>query len=174
MTNINRFAMLAVTLSSRINAGAGSTMLTWRRKLTRSATTALLLVFALRAVAGTALCELFGEHRAPPGAAQPISAHDRSAPAQHQAASHEHRSSGEVPAKDHNEHACEEPTYLIDGTGAVAVKKVSFAVGDAAACTYAPATLLRPVPIAALVRPHCLDRPPPLCAPLDIAPRLRI
>ncbi|MCW5660040.1 MAG: hypothetical protein KIT60_20250 [Burkholderiaceae bacterium] len=149
-------------------------MVTWRRKLNRSAATALLLLFAMRAVAGTALCELYGEHGAPPGTAQAISAQDRSAPAQHRAAPHEHGSSGEAPAKDRGDHACEEPTYLIDGTGAVAVKKLSFAVGDAAACTYAPATWLRPVPIAALTRPHCLERPPPSRAPLDIAPRLRI
>jgi hypothetical protein len=147
---------------------------TWRRKLIRSAWTALLLVFAVRAVAGTALCELYGEHGAPAGTAQAITVRDHSAPERHRAAQHEHRSSGEAPSKDRSEHACVEAVQLIGGPAAVSATKAFLEMGAIAACAYAPAGLLRPVAVAARISPHCLERPPPLRAPLDIAPRLRI
>lgn len=146
---------------------------TWRRKLIGSAWSALLLLFAIRGVAGTALCELYGEHGAPPGTAQAVTARDHPAPEKHRTAPHEHRSPGEAPSNGRSDHACEEPVCLIEEPATVSVTKFSLTMG-AVASTHASAGVLRPVAGAARLSPRRLAHPPRWRPPLDIAPRLRI
>lgn len=144
----------------------------WRSKLARNAWAAFLLVFAIRAVAGVALCEMYGEHRVPPGTAHiVVQEHDEQiAPAMH---GHGHHSSDEAPSNDRSDHACEEPVYLTGGLASASVIKWSMAM-DAMACCDAPIATFRPLVVDTSVARGQLAHPPPSRAPLDISPRLRI
>lgn len=147
-------------------------MAAWRHKVVRNAWAALLLVFALRAVAGAALCELYGEHRVPADAAQPAQAHGDAAQLALEA--HDHGGhSGHTPSNDRSDHVCEDVVYLTGGWTSGPTFKGSMAM-DALACQAAPVAEAFLQGAAASIAPRHFAQPPPLLAPLDISPRLRI
>jgi len=147
-------------------------MATWRRKLVRNAWTALLLVFAVRAVAGAALCELYGEHRAPADVVQAVQAHGDAVQLVREVQGHgQHSDDG--PSNDRSDHVCEEDVYLTDGWTSGPTFKWSMAM-DALACRNAPVAEAFPPVAEASIAPRHFAQPPPSRAPLDIAPRLRI
>ncbi|OUM00430.1 hypothetical protein [Variovorax sp. JS1663] len=144
-------------------------MATWRSKLARSAWTAFLLLFAVRAIAGTALCEIYGGHRAPP--VSPDASFIHAPQEAHQA--HKHALRTEQPSNDSKGHVCEEPAPLTGGPTFLSAIKWSLTV-DAIAWSHAPGRNWEPVVAMVSVAPPQLAHPPPPRAPLDIAPRLRI
>jgi hypothetical protein len=146
-------------------------MATWRSKLARSAWTALLLLLAVRAIAGTALCDIYGEHRAPPVSPGPTQARVHAPQGAHEA--HKHASRTEQPSNDSKEHICEEPASLTGGPAFLSAIKRSLTV-DAIPWSHAPARDWEPVIAVVSVAPPQLAHPPPSRAPLDISPRLRL
>jgi hypothetical protein len=146
-------------------------MATWRSKLARSAWTAFLLLFAVRAIAGTALCEIHGEHRARPVSPDATQARVHAPQGGHEA--HKHASRTEHPSNDSKEHVCEEPTSLTGGPPFLSAIKCSLTV-DAIPWSHAPARDWEPVIAKVIVAPAQLTHPPSSRAPLDISPRLRI
>lgn len=149
-------------------------MTAWRHVLARSAWTAFLLLFAVRAIAGTALCELYGEHPVPPGAQHAAEAHAHAAHAHSARGSpaHEHRSPSEQPSHDRDDHVCEEPVYLSGEPASFSALKGLLAV-HAISTSYAPAHDWTPVVMAMSVAPTQLAHPPPSGTRLDISSRLR-
>ena len=143
-------------------------MTTWRNKLARSAWAAFLLLFAIRAIAGTALCQSYGDHRAPQSAPNATEAR-----AHIHHATHEHASRSEQPSDDRQDHVCEEPAYLIGDPVLLSPIKVSL-TADAMPWLHAPGRDWKLVLEVVSVPPPPLAHPPPSRAPLDISPRLRI
>lgn len=148
-------------------------MRVWRHVLARSAWTAFLVLFAVRAIAGTALCELYGEHRVPPGAQHAAEAHAHAAHAHGARGSQtpENHSPSEQPSHDRNDHACEEPVYLSGEPASLSAVRGSLAVHPISS-SYAPAHDWTPVVVAMSVPPTPLAHPPPSCIRLDISSRL--
>lgn len=143
-------------------------MATWRSKVARSAWTAFLVLFAVRAIAGTALCEIYGEHGAPPVAPYATEARVH---APHEA--REHASRTKQPSNESKEHICDEPVYLTGEAATPSVVK-GWLTTDAMPWSHAPAQAWKPVIAVVRVAPPQLAHPPPSRAPLDISPRLRI
>ena len=152
-------------------------MTTWRRKLARSAWTALLLLFAVRAIAGPALCQIYGEHPVPHGSMQASTGHGHGhgqpGPGSHSASAIEHQSPSAHPSNGNGDHVCEEQVFLTSQATPASALKWSFA-HDAIAWFQAPVGPVRPPVDAADVPRQKQARPPPSLAPLEIAPRLRI
>jgi hypothetical protein len=148
-------------------------MAAWRRKLARSAWAGLLRLFAVRAVAGPALCELYGEHHAPPGEVQTATVHEHAAQTAHGAQGADQHSSDEAPANDRSDHVCDEPVYLTDGWSSVSTFKWSMAMDALASCG-APFAGVRPHAVDTIDAPRRPAHPPPPRAPMDVSPRLRI
>lgn len=148
-------------------------MTAWQQVLTRGAWTAFLVLFAVRAVAGTALCELYGEHPVPPGAQHAAEAHAHAAHA-HGAIgfpTHENHSPSEQPSNDRDDHVCEEPVYLSGEPASLSALKESLTV-HAISSSYAPVRDWTPIVVAMSVAPTQLAHPPPSCTRLDISSRL--
>lgn len=143
-------------------------MATWRRTLARSAWTAFLVLFAVRAIAGVVMCEFYGGFGAPTGAshANELRPH---APQR----TDEQASPAQQPSSDGNEIACEEPVYLTGQPLVLSTIKCSLSI-DAISWSYAPARDWKTALLAKSVRPRQSARPPPSFSPLDILPRLRI
>ena len=149
-------------------------MTAWRNVLARSAWTAFLLLFAVRAIAGTALCELYGEHPVPAGAQHAAEAHAHAAHAHGVRGdpAHEHHSPSEQPSHDRDGHVCEEPVYLSGEPASFSALKGLPAV-HATSSSFAPARDWIPVAVAMSVAPTQLAHPPPSSTRLDISSRLR-
>ncbi|MBI2750561.1 MAG: hypothetical protein HYX43_14895 [Burkholderiales bacterium] len=132
------------------------------------------MLFAVRAIAGTALCELYGEHPLPPGAQHAAEAHAHAAHAHGALGSptHENHSPSEQPSHDRDDHVCEEPVYLSGEPASLSALKGSLTV-HAFPSSYAPARDWTPVVVAMSVAPTQLAHPPPFCTRLDISSRLR-
>lgn len=148
-------------------------MATRRIKLARSVWTAFLLLFAVRAIAGMALCESYGDHRIPPGAIHAIKAQIHSAHEARGTRVDLHSATGETPSNDRADHVCEEAVFLTGEPMVASAVKWSLAI-HAVACSYVRADVLRPAVVVAGVSPQKFAHPPPTRTPLDIAPRLRI
>ena len=148
-------------------------MTTWRRNLARSAWTALLLLFAVRAIAGPALCELYGEHRVPPGSVQAGHIHGQPVPGERVATSNEYHAPTGHSSNDRPDHVCEETVYLTGNLAAASALKWSLA-HDGLAWTHAPLRVTPPAALTAGISLQQLTHPPPSRAPLDVSPRLRI
>lgn len=131
----------------------------------------LLFVLALRAVAGSALCDPYGEHRMPPGSAQVIGllAHEGHAVVPHDP----RRTPDQHPAGERSEHACEDPVYLTGEAASVSSVKWSQLDGTAV-WSYAPAAVAQPASVAVRVLPRWATPPPPSSTPLELTRRLRI
>ena len=149
-------------------------MTAWRHVLARSAWTAFLLLFAVRAIAGTALCELYGEHPVPPSAWHAAEAHGHAAHAHGPRgdSTHEHHSPSEQPSHDRDDHVCEESVYLSGKPASFSTLKGLLAV-HAISTSFAPARDWTPVAVAMGAAPTQLAHPPPSCTRLDISSRLR-
>lgn len=143
-----------------------------RRVLARSAWAAFLMLFVFRAVAGGALCELNAAHQASSGASHATRSSGSVAAVNHDAQTLKAQSQAHPPSDDRDEHACEAPVYLIEEPAAPSAPERSPKV-DAITWSYAPAGDRAPR-VAALSGLPQSTHPPPLRAPLDIAPRLRI
>jgi hypothetical protein len=139
-----------------------------RRTLARIAWTAFLLLFAVRAIAGTAVCEFYGGFGAPTGAqhANDVRSH---APQQ----TYERALPAQQPSSDGDEIACEEPVYLTGQPLVLPTIKCSPAI-DAISWSYALTRDCKTTPSVESVSPRQSARPPPSFSPLDLSPRLRI
>ena len=148
-------------------------MTAWRHGLARSAWAAFLVLFAVRAIAGAALCELYGEHSVPPGAQHVAEAHAHAAYAHGARGSptHENHSPSEQPSHDRDDHVCEEPVYLNGERASLSTVKGSLTV-HAIPSSLAPARDWAPVVVAMSVAPTQLAHPPPSCTRLDVSSRL--
>ena len=141
--------------------------------MARSAWTVFLVLFAARAIAGTALCELYGEHEPLPGALH-ANAMDTQAPhGVADARKHESPTPADQPSHDRDEHVCEESVYLAGEPPALSAVKWSLAV-DAVPWSHAPARDWKPAAVPMSVAPSQLAHPPPSRSPLDISSRLHI
>lgn len=141
-----------------------------RSKLARGAWIALLVLFAVRAVAGSVLCELCDEHRPPPGNVHPKV---EASPRTHSHAGHELHSASESPASVPTEHVCDEPVYLADELASDLIGKLS-SCHDEFACDQWAFAVLRPEVTTAGSARQQQTHPPPSRTALDISRRLRI
>lgn len=148
-------------------------MTAWRHVLARSAWTAFLVLFAVRAIAGTALCELYGEHRVPPGAqlAAETHAHPALAHGARGSQTHENHSPSEQPSHDRDDHVCEEPVYLSGEPASLSTVRGSLPVHPISS-SCASARDWTPVVVAMSVPPTPMAHPPPSYTRLDISSRL--
>lgn len=149
-------------------------MKAWRHLLTRSAWTAFLLSFAVRAIAGTALCELYGEHPVPPGALHATEAHAHAARAHEARDSHaqENHSPSEPPSQERDDHVCEELVYLTGETASLSTLKGSL-TAPAIPSSHAAAHDWTTVAVVMNAAPPQWAHPPPYRNRLDISSRLR-
>lgn len=143
-------------------------MATWRRTLARSAWTALLVLFAVRAIAGTAVCGFFGGFGAVSGVAH---ANELRSHAAEQ--TQEHVLPARLPSHHGEEIACEEPVYLTEKPLVRSAIKCAPSV-DAISWSYGPARDWKASLSAKNIPPRRSVRPPPSFSPLDLSPRLRI
>lgn len=146
-------------------------MTTRLSKASKALAGVLLFVLALRAVAGPALCELYGEHQVPSGPAQAIEslAHEG-----HAVVPHEHRHMPDQhPAGERSEHACEDPVYLTGEAASASSVEWTKQHGKAV-WSYAPAAVVQPASVAVRVSSRWATPPPPSITPLELTRRLRI
>ncbi|MCW5659989.1 MAG: hypothetical protein KIT60_19995 [Burkholderiaceae bacterium] len=147
-------------------------MVTRLSKASKALWGVLLFVLALRAVAGPALCDPYGEHQVPGGSAQAIGSlpHER-----HAASSHDlYRTPAQHPTPESGDHACEEPVYLTGEAGANLPVKWSELQGKAV-WSYAPAAIAQPESVVVQVWPRRWAAPrSPSSTPLELTRRLRI
>lgn len=148
-------------------------MTVWKRGWARSAWAAFLVLFAVQAIAGTALCELYGEHRAPPVGLNAVESSDQTLRGTAGVRTHERSSPAEPRTHDGVDHVCEEPVYLTGGLASLSTIKSLLLVGTIP-WSHAPAHDWPLAVLAVTAPPHQRARPPPPCAPLDISSRLRI
>lgn len=141
--------------------------------MAKNAWVALLLLFAFRAIAGTALCELYGEHTVPPGLAHSIE--ERSHEPSTAIGMHATQgvSPAEQPSHDGADHVCDEPRFLTSESASSAITKWLQAL-DLSSCLHSRAPDLGPEALPIGVLTLRLERPPPSLRPLDVSPRLRI
>ena len=134
---------------------------------------AFLVLFAVRAVAGPALCEMLGEHRVPHGAAHAVTAHaDSSREIRGTQDDHRHARLGH-PSHDKSDHDCEEPVYLTGDRASLPTLDQSLSVASIA-WSPAPRHDWKSAVVPKVVPPPPLAHPPPSRDPLDISARLRI
>lgn len=147
-------------------------MTIWKRRLTRSAWTAFLVLFAVRAVAGTALCQLYGQHEFPPSPSHAAVVH---APPTVVPDDCRYQSAfpTDQPSHDRDGHVCEESVYLNNDPASLSVNKWPLPF-DAIPWSHAPAHHWKPVVVVVSVAPQQPADDPPPRSPLDISPRLRI
>jgi hypothetical protein len=141
---------------------------TWRRTLARSAWTAFLVLFAARAIAGTAVCGFYGGFGVTTGAAHANELRSHAAQS-----THEHASPAQPQSHDGEEIACEEPVYLSGKPLLRSTTNCSLSI-DAISWSYAPAHGCRTTLSEKSVLPRQSAQPPPTVSPLDLSPRLRI
>jgi hypothetical protein len=140
-----------------------------RGTLARAACTALMVLFAARAVAGAVLCDLYGEHPVPPAAAASSHVHREAARAPATAG---HHADDERPADDRSDHACDEPIYLT-GASVSAPNAKRWSVHDAA-CAHVACAVPPPRIAAAVALRQQQTHPPRSVCPLKVSARLRI
>lgn len=143
------------------------------RKISRAIWTGTLVLFAVRAVAGPAVCELqSGQATASLGAVQTVTVPDHPAHQRKGAAPHEHPPSGETPTHDQVHQACAAPVYVTGEVIAISVID-GLLVKDAVA-RFCPQFNIRPsVAVAGTLPLQHRAHPPPPYNPLDVSPRLR-
>ena len=147
-------------------------MTAWNRGLAKSAWIAFVVLFAVRAIAGTTLCELYGEHSAPPGALHSVEPSGHALHGTADMRTPEHPTPAEQPSHDRDGHVCEEPVYVSGELASLSTLKGSPTV-HAIPSPHAPARDWTPVVAAMSVAPAQLAHPPPSCTRLDISSRVR-
>ncbi|HEX5683813.1 MAG TPA: hypothetical protein VFY73_07235 [Ideonella sp.] len=149
-------------------------MAKWRGRLPKDAWVAFLLVFAIRAMAGAALCESYGEHPMPPGASHSTAVHDHAAHDSHDAAAgHGPQASDVAPADGRGDHVCEAAVFLTAESSSALIFKYPMVMDTVARCG-APIGDFRLHDAEAFVTLLQFAHPPPCRTPPDISPRLRI
>lgn len=143
-----------------------------KRRLARSAWTAFLVLFAVRAIAGTALCQWYGQHEFPAGASHAAVVHAPSTVAPDECR-HQGAFPTDQPSHDRDGHVCEESVYLNNDPASLSVSKLPLPF-DAMPWSHAPARDWKPVAVVVSVAPQQPADAPPPRSPLDISPRLRI
>jgi len=149
-------------------------MTTWRRGLARGAWIAFLVLFAAWVIAGTSLCEWYGEREPPPGASHAVATHAQAPHGLVAGLKHVGASPMGQASHDRGDQVCEELAYLPGGAQALpSTIKRSLTV-DAIPWSHAPARNWAPAVVMASASPPQWVHPPPSRSPLDISPRLRI
>jgi hypothetical protein len=143
-------------------------------KISRVIWTGTLVLFAVRAVAGIAVCELqSGRATTPLGSVQAVTVSDHPAHQRQGAAPHEHPPSGETPTHDQVHHACAGPVFL---TGEViSISAINGLLVKDAVAQACPQFNVRPS-AAVAGNPPLQHRahPRPPYDQLDVSPRLRL
>ena len=157
----------------RLSASGQAIMSALRSATARYAWTAFLLLLAVRAIAGQALCEWYGEHTAPLGISHSIEERSHAPNAAIDMRASQNVSPAEQPVHEGADHVCDEPKFLTTESASPAITKWLQAL-DMTSCLHSRAQDLSPVWLAtSLPRPR-LEHPPPSLPPLDVSPRLRI
>lgn len=145
----------------------------WRSATAKNAWVAFLLLFAVRAIAGTALCELYGEHAASRGISHSIEQRSQTPPTAIDMHATQSASPAEQPSHDGADHVCDEPKFLTSESASSPITKWLQAL-DLSSCLHSRAPDLGPEALPIGVSTLRLERPPPSLRPLDVSPRLRI
>jgi len=146
-------------------------MTAWKRGLARSAWTAFLVLFAVRAIAGAVLCELYGEH--PPAASAGTAMQTQAPHGVVDARKHANPPPADQPSHDRDNPVCEEPVYLTGEAAPLSAIKWPM-TGDSIPWSHAPARDWNPAVAMVSFPPPQVAHPPLSRSPLDISPRLRI
>ena len=147
-------------------------MIALRSAAARCAWTAFLLLFAVRAIAGTALCELYGEHSAPQGMTHSIEERSHAPSVAIDMRATQNVSPAEQPFHEGADHVCDEPKFLTTESASPAFTKWSQAL-DMTCCLHSRAQDLSPVRLATSLPELRLEHPPPALPPRAVCPRLR-
>jgi hypothetical protein len=150
-----------------------SIMNAWRSAVAKNAWVAFLLLFAFRAIAGTALCELYGEHTVPPGLAHSIEERSHAPSTAIGMHATQGVSPAEQPSHDGADQVCDEPKFLTSESTSPPITK-SLQALDLNSCLHSRAQDLGPEVLPIGVPKLRLEHPPPSLPPLDVSPRLRI
>jgi len=148
-------------------------MTAWKRGLARGAWIAFLILFAAWVIAGTSLCEWYGEREPLPGASHAMAMHAQAPHGLVVALKHVVAAPMGQASHDRGDQVCEELAYLPGAQALPSAIKRPLTV-DAAPWSHAPARDWTPAVAAASVSPPQWVHPPPSRSPLDISPRLRI